>query len=144
MIQCNCCRRSQQLKPFTHASPRYGELRRGSCKWLFLFQNWTGVGLAPSHPLTEGDVKKTLLHVSRPSSDSPPTTTVLQTLLRGRYLPAWKKRVTWYAQARGQFPNNPRCWSYLQAQGSTNVDMQKPDKAVKPSLSTPWGRGVYG
>jgi len=22
-------------KPFTHASPRYGELRRGSCKWLF-------------------------------------------------------------------------------------------------------------
>jgi len=55
-----------------------------------------------------------------------PTTTVLQTLLRGRYLPAWKQRVTWYAQARGQFPNNPRCWSYLQAQGSTNVDMQKP------------------
>ena len=25
------------MKPFTHASPRYGELRRGSCKWLFLF-----------------------------------------------------------------------------------------------------------
>ena len=23
------------MKPFTHASPRYGELRRGSCKWLF-------------------------------------------------------------------------------------------------------------
>jgi len=22
-------------KPFTHASPRLGELRRGSCKWLF-------------------------------------------------------------------------------------------------------------
>lgn len=54
------------------------------------------------------------------------TTTVLQTLLRGRHLPAWKQRVTWYAQARGQFLNNPRCWSYLQAQGSTNVDMQKP------------------
>ena len=27
---------------------------------------------------------------------SPPTTTVLQTLPRGRYLPAWKKRVTQY------------------------------------------------
>lgn len=25
------------MKPFTHASPRYGELRRGSCKWLFCF-----------------------------------------------------------------------------------------------------------
>jgi len=24
-------------KPFTHASPRYGELRRGSCKRLFYF-----------------------------------------------------------------------------------------------------------
>jgi len=23
------------MKPFTHASPRLGELRRGSCKWLF-------------------------------------------------------------------------------------------------------------
>ena len=23
------------IKPFTHASPRYGELRRGSCKRLF-------------------------------------------------------------------------------------------------------------
>lgn len=23
------------MKPFTHASPQYGELRRGSCKWLF-------------------------------------------------------------------------------------------------------------
>ena len=56
----------------------------------------------------------------------PYDTTVLHTIARGRYLPAWKQRVTWYAQARGQFPNNPRCWSYLQAQGSTNVDMQKP------------------
>jgi hypothetical protein len=72
------------------------------------------------------NVLKTLLHVSSPSSSPPRHTTVLQTLLRGRYLPAWKQRVTWYAQARGQFPNNPRCWSYLQAQGSTNVDMQKP------------------
>jgi len=28
------------MKPFTHASPRYGELRRGSCKRLFCCPNY--------------------------------------------------------------------------------------------------------
>jgi hypothetical protein len=45
-------------------------------------------------------VLKTLLHVSRPSS-SPYDTTVLHTIARGRHLPAWKQRVTWYAARLG-------------------------------------------
>jgi len=54
-----------------------------------------------------------------------------------------KGYVVW-RKPRGQFPNNPRCWSYLQAQGSTNVDMQKPKGGGNhPSLLS-WGRGVYG
>jgi len=28
-----------KMKPFTHASPRYGELRRGSSKWLFCYRD---------------------------------------------------------------------------------------------------------
>ena len=66
------------------------------------------------------------------------TTTVLQTLLRGRNLPAWKQRVTWYAvRLGGSSRITHGAGRICKHRGSANADMQMPLGGETNLLRTP-------
>ena len=52
-------------------------------------------------------------------------------------------------KARGQFPNNPAGWSYLEARGALRLTTAAVSRirfggVISLSTSRAWGRGVFG